>query len=58
MFAAILILAGIAGIAGHWLYRHYLRPPRRLHDSSPVMLSSWADGQESTVAVHLRRTRR
>ncbi|NYE61265.1 hypothetical protein FHW58_002472 [Duganella sp. 1224] len=55
MFAAIVVLIGIAGLAGHWLYRNYLRRPRRLQDGMPVMLSSWADGQESMVAVHLRR---
>jgi hypothetical protein len=55
MFAAILVLAGVAGVAGHWLYRNYLRRPRRLQNGMPVMLSSWADGQESMVAVHLRR---
>jgi hypothetical protein len=58
MFAAILILVGIAGVAGHWLYRNYLSRPQRLQTGSPVMLSSWDDGQESMVAVHLRRRSR
>lgn len=55
MLAAILVFLGVAGVAGHWLYRNYLRRPTRLRDGMPVMLSSWADGQESMVAVHLRR---
>jgi hypothetical protein len=58
MFAAILVLIGAAGVAGHWLYRHYLHRPARLQDGMPVMLSSWADGHESMVAVHLRRKSR
>lgn len=58
MFAAILVLAGIAGVAGHWLYRNYLGRPKRLRGGSPVMLSGWDDGQESMVAVHLRRRNR
>lgn len=55
MLAAILVLIGLAGLAGHWLYRNYLGRSRRLRDGMPVMLSSWDDGQESMVAVHLRR---
>jgi hypothetical protein len=58
MFAAILVLAGVAGVAAHWLYRNYLGRPKRLQGGMPVMLSSWADGQESMVAVHLRRRNR
>ncbi|MYM35707.1 hypothetical protein GTP38_15340 [Duganella sp. FT94W] len=58
MLAAILVLIGIAALAGHWLYRNYLRRPTRLRDGMPVMLSSWDDGQESMVAVHLRRRSR
>jgi hypothetical protein len=58
MFAAILVLVGIAGVAGHWLYRNYLRRPTRLRNGMPVMLSSWDDGRESMVAVHLRRRSR
>ncbi|MRW89454.1 hypothetical protein GJ699_05610 [Duganella sp. FT80W] len=58
MLAAILVLIGVAGLAAHWLYRHFLRRTPRLQDGMPVMLSSWADGHESTVAVHLRRRSR
>ena len=58
MFAAILVFIGVAGVAGHWLYRNYLRRPTRHQDGMPVMLSSWADGHESMVAVHLRRRNR
>ncbi len=58
MFAAILVLIGLAGLAAHWLYRNFLRRPARLGDDMPVMLSGWADGHESTVAVHLRRRNR
>jgi hypothetical protein len=58
MLALILVLIGIAGLAGHWLYRNYLRRPRRREDGMPVMLSRWADGRESVVAVHLRRRER
>ncbi|MYM26797.1 hypothetical protein SAMN05192549_101621 [Duganella sacchari] len=55
MFAAILVLVGIAGLATHWLYRNFLRRPERLKEGMPVMLSGWTDGHESMVAVHLRR---
>ena len=58
MLAAILVLIGVAGLAAHWLYRNFLRRTDRLQEGMPVMLSGWADGRESTVAVHLRRRAR
>ncbi|MQA41542.1 hypothetical protein [Rugamonas aquatica] len=61
MFAAIIVLVGTAavgGLAASWLFRHYFRRPQRRQTGVPVMLGSWSDGHESTVAVHLRRGQR
>jgi hypothetical protein len=54
MLAAILVLLGIAGLAADWLYRNFLARSERRRKDAPVMLSGWTDGQESSVAVHLR----
>jgi len=58
MVTAILLLASSATLAAASMLRLRRRRQPLRHAGIPVMLSSWADGQELTVAVHLQRKQR